>query len=242
MQEIKRLSAKKVRISDVLSGRFFPGNKEDMKASYVITPFGENVSRVNIIGTIVEKFESENKVFSSITLDDESESIRVKFFKESVNQVQKAEPGELVTAIGKIKEYNGEIYINGEFLRKEKDFNLYAMKKLEILRKLVERKKIVEKIKGLSKKMEFEELKKFADENFGLDEEALKVILETELKIDYKPKILSMIESLQGGEGVEIGKIFEITNLSENVVERTIDELLNEGLIFEPKPGILKKI
>src|SRR5438309_502602 len=123
MQEFKRLSAKKVRVSDVLSGRFFSGNKEDMRASYVITPFGENISRVNIIGTVVEKFESENKTFSSITLDDESESIRVRFFKEIANQVQKAELGDLVAVIGKIKEYNGEIYINGEFIRKEKDLN-----------------------------------------------------------------------------------------------------------------------
>ena len=242
MQEFKRLSAKKVRISDILNGKFFPGSKEEMKASSVITPFGENVSRVNIVGTIVEKYEAENKTFSSLTVDDESESIRIKFFKEEAGQVQKVKLGDLVTAVGKIKQYNEEIYINGEFIRKGKDFNFYNFRRLEILKNLIERKKVVESIKGLSKKMEFEQLKKISAENYGTDEETLRVIIDTELKVDYKPKILSMIDTLQGGEGVEIGKIFEITNLSENVIEKAIDELLDEGLIFEPKPGILKKV
>src|SRR5438445_1027843 len=242
MQEFKRLSAKKVRISDILNGKFFPGSKEEMKASSVITPFGENVSRVNIVGTIVEKYEAENKTFSSLTVDDESESIRIKFFKEEAGQVQKVKLGDLVTAVGKIKQYNEEIYINGEFIRKGKDFNFYNFRRLEILKNLIERKKVVESIKGLSKKMEFEQLKKISAENYGTDEETLRVIIDTELKVDYKPKILSMIDTLQGGEGVEIGKIFEITNLSENVIEKAIDELLDEGLIFETKHGILKKV
>lgn len=51
-----------------------------------------------------------------------------------------------------------------------------------------------------------------------------------------------MIASLDTGEGIEIGKLFEVLDLPENVIEKTMDELLNQGFIFEPQPGKIKKI
>jgi len=78
-----------------------------------------------------------------------------------------------------------------------------------------------------------------------MDEACLKFVLENlnkEKAIDYKPAILKLIESLDKGEGVEIGKIFELSNLPENEIEKAIDELLSSGELFEPKPGVLKRV
>lgn len=239
---VRRLSAKKVRIFDIISGKFFPGNKEEMKPSYLITNFGEKVSRVNLLATVTEKFESEDENYATITIDDGSEAIRVKVFRENVKLLNGIEPGNLVLVIGKLKEYQGEIYVNGEVIRKIQDVNYENLRKLEILDKLVQQNKIVEEIKSLEDVPE-EELREYVKEKYGMDDETLQVIIESKKReIDYKPKILEIIANLDEGEGVEISKLFEITSLPENVVERTIDELLSEGAIYEPIVGRLKKV
>jgi RPA family protein len=243
--EKRRVPAKKVRIYDVLNGKYFPGSKEEMKASYVITPFGDKVSRVNIIATVIEKFESEDGNYSSIRIDDGTEALRVKFFKEDTAIIKNVDVGDLATIIGKVKEYNGEVYINGEIVRKVDDVNTENLQKLEVLDELIEKKKVVDQIKNLLDEMSEEELKKTVKNKFGIDEEPLQVIrdnLKVVKEIDYKPKILEVIKSLDRGEGVEIGKILQLSDLPENVIENAINELLSNGSLFEPKPGILRKV
>lgn len=44
------------------------------------------------------------------------------------------------------------------------------------------------------------------------------------------------------GPGVEIGKIIETVKLPEAIIEKVISELLDDGLIYEPKPNVLKKV
>lgn len=241
----ERLTAKKVRISDIANGKYFSGSREEMKPSYVITPFGQKISRVNMVATVTDKFLSEDENYSAVTIDDGTEAIRVKTFKENVDLLRNIEPGELVLVIGKIKEYNGEVYVNGEVIRKVQDPNYENLRKTEILNELVESKKIIEEIKSLLGQMTEEELKGYAKNKFGIEEESLQVVLEN-LKvvkeIDYKPKMLELIESLDEGKGVEIGKILDLSDLPENVIESTIDELRASGCVFEQSPGILKKV
>jgi len=243
--EKRRVPAKKVRIYDILNGKYFPGSKEEMKASYVITPFGDKISRVNIIATVIEKFESEDGNYSTIRIDDGTEALRVKFFKEDTAIIKNVDVGNLATIIGKVKEYNGEVYINGEIVRKVDDVNIENLQKLEILNELIEKKKVVDQIKNLLDEMSEEELKKTVKNKFGIDEGSLQVIrdnLKVVKEIDYKPKILEVIKSLDKGEGVEIGKILQLSDLPENVIENAINELLSNGSLFEPKPGILRKV
>ncbi|MCS7106001.1 MAG: OB-fold nucleic acid binding domain-containing protein [Candidatus Aenigmarchaeota archaeon] len=239
----KRLPAKKVRIFDLVYGKYFPGEREQMKESYLITPFGQKVSRVNIVASVIDKFLSDDGNYSTITIDDGSEAIRVKTFREKTELLQEVEVGDLVLVVGKIKEYNGETYINGEIVRKINQPNLEILRKLEILKELLEQKKIVEELKELKEKMGEEEFKEYAKKKYGMNEEALSFIVEeSRVKEDYKPKILKIIEELDEGEGIEVGKILEISKLPENIIEREIEELLNSGELFEPRPGILKKV
>jgi len=239
----KRLPTKKIRIFDIVNGKYFPGSKEEMKPSYIITPLGEKVSRVNLVASVTEKFLSEDENYSAITVDDGSEAIRVKTFREDVPLLKEIQPRDLVLIIGKIKEFNGEIYINGEIVRKNIDGNLENLRKLEIIDKTIQQKRIAEEIKNLSTQISEEELRNYASEKYSMDSESLQVILESKkLEIDYKPKILEVIETLDTGEGVEVGKLFEVLDLPEHAIENTLDELLNQGFIFEPHPGRIKKV
>jgi RPA family protein len=237
------MPAKKIRIFDIANGKYFPGSKEDMRPSYIITPLGERISRVNVIATVTEKFLSDDGSYSSITIDDGTEAIRVKAFRETVPLLMGIEPGSLVLVIGKVKEFNGELYINGEVVKKDIDVNFESLRKLEILDKIIQQKKIAEEIRNMSSELSDEELREYAKNKYSIDEESLQAILESKkLEIDYKPKILEVIASLDTGEGIEIGKLFEVLDLPENVIEKTMDELLSQGFIFEPQPGKIKKI
>lgn len=237
-----RLPAKKVRISDLLNGKFFYGSKEEMKPAYVITPYGEKVSRVNLCGTVVEKFVSEDGNYSTVTIDDGTEAMRIKSFGIS-NSFENIETGDLVRVIGKVKEFNAELYVNLEAINKINDINFELLHKLEILSNLVKQKRTVDDIKNLSQQMSEEELKNYAKETYEIDEEILSVIIESKKKeIDYKPVVLEIIEKLDEGKGVEISRLFQVLNLPEHVVERTIDELINSGYVYEPVAGFLKKV
>src|SRR4030042_3501748 len=99
-----RMPAKKVRIFDIANGRYFPGSKEDMKPDYGITPLGEKVSRVNLVATVTQKFLSDDGGYSSITIDDGTDAIMVKAFRETVPLFMGVEPGSLILIIGKVKE------------------------------------------------------------------------------------------------------------------------------------------
>ena len=235
-----RLPAKKVRIVDLVNGKFFSGNKEEMKPSFLITPQAEKVSRVNIVASVTEKFLSEDENYGTLILDDGSEAIRAKAFREKVKLLKEIQAGDVVLVIGKLKEYFGEVYINIEILKKV-DVNYENYRKLEILKNLIERNEIIKEIRKFAENASEEEVKRYAKEKFDIDEDCLKFILEKK-KIDYKPEILKIIESLDEGSGVEIGKIIETVKLPEAVIEKVISELLDEGLIYEPKPNVLKKV
>ncbi|MEK6909747.1 MAG: OB-fold nucleic acid binding domain-containing protein, partial [Candidatus Aenigmatarchaeota archaeon] len=236
-----RSPAKKVRISDLLNGKYFYGSKEEMKPSYVITPFGEKISRVNLIGTVIDKFVNEDGNYSSVTVDDGTEAIRVKSFEGL--PFEKFGLGDSVRAIGKVKEYNGELYISHELIEKVKDVNFEVLLRTEILNSLIKQKKIVDDVKSLSNQLDEVELKSYARDTYSIDEETLSVIIESKKKeIDYKPAVLEVIQKLDEGKGVEIKKLFEVLNLPENVVERTLDELINDGSLYEPQVGFLRKV
>lgn len=243
--EAYRMPANKTRIVDVVYGKYFYPNQEQKKAGYVITPFGKRLSRVNIIATVIDKFLNEEESYCSLTLDDGTENIKLKAFKEEAKGLIRFELGDLVLAIGKVREYNGEVYIAVEAARKLDDANYESMRKLELLNEMLTSKRTIDELRVIHNEASLEELKEIAAKKFLLDEEQLNVILEnlnTKKEIDYKPKVLEVIARLDSGKGVEMHKLFEQTEFPERIIESTINELLAEGMIFEPLPGILKKI
>jgi RPA family protein len=238
----KRLVAKKVRVCDIIDGKFFYGSKEEMKPSFVITSLGEKVSRVNIVATVIDKFVSEDENYATLTIDDGTGAIRVKAFGENVKLFEKIERADLVLIIGKLKEYGGEVYINCEFAKKIEDPNYESFRRLEILYKLIRQKKAVEKLKELAGRVTLDELKRIALEEFKIDEDCLKEILGEKFKEDYKQKILKLIEKLDSGDGVDTKRIFELCELPSDLIEKTIDELLEEGSLYEAFPGKFKVV
>lgn len=243
--EISRMPAKKVRISDITNGKYFFSNADQKKAAYVITIYGQRLSRVNIVATVIDKFLNEDESYCALTLDDGTGIVKVKAFKEEARSIAKFELGDLVLTIGKLREYTGEVYVAGEAIRKLNDAKFEQVRRLELLNKMLVAKRIVDELRAIHENSSLDELKEIAAKKFDLDEEQLNVVIEnlnTKKEIDYKPAVMEIISELDSGKGVEMHMLFEQSNLPENIVESTINDLLAEGTLFEPLPGILKKV
>ena len=238
---IARIPAKKARIKDLVNGKFFFGSREDMTPSYVITPFAEKIARVNIIGTITGKFVGEEGKYSSITIDDGTGTIRAKSFKGL--PFERFNVGDNVRIIGRLKEYNGELYITHEIVENIEDINTELLARAEILSTLLNQKKIVDDIKKMSEQVEYPELLNYAKDVRSIDEETLSVIIESKSKeTDYRPIVLEIIKKLDEGKGVGIKRLFEVVDLPANVIEKTLNSLINEGSLYEPQVGFLRAV
>ncbi len=245
--EILRQTTSRARISDIVNSNFI--RKEGFEPSYVLTDSGQRISRTYLIGTIVDKFMSENANYSSITIDDDYDSIRIKAFREQVNIFDNFNVGNLVMVIGKVRNYADENYIIPEIVKKITDPNLESLHKLEVLKQSLIHKKNLKIIKKEKESFgDVEKLKKYVKKQHGIDVDVVDSILETltteeETKEkDYKPLLLETLDRLDEGEGIEFRKLLEESKLPENTFEEVINEILSEGVCFEPKPGIIKRV
>jgi hypothetical protein len=220
----ERDTAFKVSIRDITEGRFSK-SKSRWEPSYVLTPLDENVSRVRVMGTVVARFVSEDQKYASLTLDDGSDTIAVKAFRDSVGLLLGVKPGDIVDVVGKVKEYAGEKYINAESAWRVEDPNWELVRRLELLIKR----------RGAGKKtLPPEKPVEVSREEVEVAEEVVK----------EEPKILllNLIEELDEGEGVKYVTLLKESGLSEEAMETTLNELMQDGEVYEPKIGRFKRV
>jgi len=249
MVERKRMTAIKTRIAYILNGKYIA--QEGFNPNYVLTSLGMRLSRVRILATVVDKYISDSGKFASITLDDGTGTIRSKAFN-FISIFDGVEIGDIVDVIGKVKEYNGEIYLITEVVNKITDPNWEILRELELRRQEKEwkekRNKVLEYEKQTS---DLDELKKILKERENISGEEVEAILESkemqenveeEPSKEAKDKIIKLIEELDKGDGCEYSALIEESGLQEDVVDSIINELLSDGICFEPRPGRIKKL
>lgn len=59
---------------------------------------------------------------------------------------------------------------------------------------------------------------------------------------EAKNKVIKLIESLDKGEGVDYQILQKESGLDENQLDFAVQDLLESGVCFEPKPGKIKKL
>lgn len=243
--EPKRLPAVKVNIRDIVNSYFV--KKEGMEPSYVLTELGMKIAKAKIIGTVVDKFVSEDGNYSAITVNDETGSIRVKVFKEDVSILDDINVGDFILLVGKVRQYADETYIIPNFVRKLSNPNMALLHKLEALKLLSEQKKVFELVNSQKDNFtDLEELKSYMLKEYLIDEERLESILEflamsdKKLEKDYKPLIIEKIKELDKGKGVELARLTEELAIPIEALSDAINELLDDGICYEPHPGLIK--
>jgi RPA family protein len=247
--EIKRLTAKKASIGEVVNGRFV--RKEGFESSYVLTNLGRRLSRIRVLGLIVDKFISADERYATITLDDSTDTLRCKAFVNTKIFDGFGE-GDMVDVFGKLREYNGEVYMMPEIIKRAEP-NFETLRILEIEKILRGQRERIKKIKELQKQTsDLNELKAAVKQFMRLEDaegileaqEMIENIVEEKVVSsgEIKNKILSFIEKLDKGEGADYQEILKRSGLSENDVDFSIQELLESGICYEPTPGKIKKL
>ena len=118
----------KASIADIVNGEFVKEGEQ----SFVRVGNGKELSRVRILGTVVEKYVSNDGNYAALTLDDSTETIRAKFFQQYVSSISNVNAGDAIDVFGFLREYEGEVYIAPLFLKKITDPNFEVLRKLEL--------------------------------------------------------------------------------------------------------------
>lgn len=229
-----RQTAYKCWISSLTNGKYI---KQEGKwdPNYIQTE-KEKISRVNILANVVMKYKSEDGNYVSIVLDDGSDTIRVKTWKEDTHLLINIEVGDIILIIGRPREYQNEIYIIPEIIKKIEDPNWELVRKLELIKKYGKPNAQRHLIEEPPQK---EEQNK-EEINVPVTEEVIEEeIIEEQPTETSRQKILNIIEK---AEEIDTQTLIKETSLPEAEVESLIQELLKEGEIYESRPGILKII
>jgi RPA family protein len=237
MANLSRQTAYKTWISSLNNGNY----KIEESTGYGYVEFNNTkISRVNLIGTVVNHFISEDSNYGTITIDDNSSTIRIKSFREDTNAIKKVKIGDLVLVIGRIRKYNDEIYINHEIIKALNNPNWELLRKLELL-KLYGKPK-TEQVIEITENIEIKKVEPFKIVQQQLiQEESIEEEFIDDVTENSRQKVLTIIERYNE-EGANINNIIQESNLDKKEIELAIQELLKEGEIYESRPGILRSI
>ena len=127
-QQFKRNIAYKLRIGDLLIGKPIM----DAERFQFLELGDKKIVRVNVIGNIVDKYQSEGeKKFIFLTLDDGSGQMQIKAFGDDVDKFKEIHHGETVLIIGVLRHWNNDTYISPEII-KEQNPKYLLVRKLEL--------------------------------------------------------------------------------------------------------------
>lgn len=232
VKKYKRAIATKVHINHLISGNYV----KDELNNYIETSFGLQASRVRILGTVVRKWmpsannetATERVPQASIIIDDCTETIRIKAWADDIKIFEEVEVGDLVDLIGHVREYEKEIYLTPEIIKKIEDPNWELVRELEI----------IEFIKGLNADVKIQP-------DSASTQHSPKSNLRTPVDLHntkgiFKDQIVDLIKKLDETKGVSLSELKQQGNISEIDFQDIIKELINEGIIYQPSPGKYK--
>lgn len=247
MPQQKRQTAKLATAAELNTGKYF--QKEGFTPNYLLTPEGRRISRARVVATVVDKFKNEDETYGSITLDDGTDTVQVKFFNE-LEPMEDFETGDIVEAVGKVREYQGQIYMNAEILvdRTVKHEFLHQLKHRKSEEEWTSIRKTVKQLKESGKSQDEIE-KEMAGK---LEEEEVDALLQSfgesfdtagqENRENLERKVIDAVERMDKEEGADYSDIAEEVDAPEDQLEDTINSLLSEGTFYEPQPGKIKKL
>ena len=204
-QDFRRQIAYKSNINSILQGVFV--KKPGWESNYIMTEFGD-FSRVNIIAVVVGKDEN------SLTLDDRTGQITARVFNNP-EKLSDINIGDLVLVIARPREFNNQMYLALEIIKKiNKSWINYRRKELELIQKVRE----LDTMKATPKPE--------------------PTIVESQSTVNSKERVMELIKQLDTGSGASVDDIILISKISN--AEDIIQDMLLKGEVFEIKPGKMK--
>ena len=198
VEQRKRNIAFKMRLGDILKGK--PMSDE---GKFLFLELGERkIVRVNILANCVDKYiQDGEKKYGTLTVDDASGQIRIKAFGDDISMLKDISQGDTLQIIGNVREWNGELYLLPEVVKKV-DSRWLLVRKLEIQK---------------------------SRKNIPITKSS-----------PLKDQILEKIKNAEVDGGIEVDLIIMDIEANPNMINDEIKKLLEEGLIYEPRPGRLR--
>lgn len=206
----KRNVAYKVMIKDIIKGNYI--KVDGWNPNYLVLENGKQISRINIIGTIIDKPFSNKLEYQSTVIDDSSGNINLRTFnnKDVLNDFG---VGDSILVIGRPREFGNEKYILPEIIKKIDDKDWVELRKLEL-----EKNNTLQNPKEDPNKIDIYDLKE-------------EIITEDN-------NIFALIKKLDNGEGADLNEVVEKSN--NQYCEKIINNMIKQGGLFEIKPGKIK--
>ena len=247
MAQQKRQTAKLVDFNHLNSGKYF--QREGFEPNFLLTPEGRRISRARTVATVVDRFINDDETYGSLTLDDGNDTLQVKFFNE-LELMDGLETGDVLEVVGKVREYQGQIYLDGEILREvrpEKEL----LHQLRLEKRKEEWNQIRDTVEQLNESgKSHDEIEKEMAGTLTADEvdsvlqsfnEKFEENSEEGLE-NIERDVLDAIQELDDGDGADYSDILDEVDEPEDKLEDTVNSLLSEGTCYEPKPGKIKKL
>jgi len=217
-EQFKRNIAYKFRIGDILGGNPIINNERFSSLELE----NKRVVRVNVVGSIVDKYESEGeKNYAFLTLDDGSGQIKLKSFGDEIEKVKDINQGQTIIVIGSLRYFNDEIYISPEII-KEQDPKYLVLRKIELEKQKLGQELGEGEASSSSETKISDETKTFATEK------------------NLRGQIIELIKNSESEGGIDVEKLISSLNESEETINQEIQKSLEEGIIFEPRPGKIR--
>jgi RPA family protein len=210
MEQFNRLIACKIWLNELKEENFVQ-RKTDFESSYILFK-DKQISRINVIANVVNKFTSEDENYISITIDDNTCQIRLKTWGDNTKILKKVNIGDIVLVVGKIKNYNNEIYIIPEVIKKV-DINFELLRKAELIKEYGLPNKEI--IKDEEVKVSYEEIKFSSN--------------------DLRNELLNLIEKNEESLGISLEDIKIKLHADLNEINNILQELLKDGEVYEVK-------
>lgn len=212
----QRQIAYKINIVDIHTNELV---KQDGWQPNYINYSNKKVSRVNVMGIVIS---STNDDQNYIIIDDGTANIIVRTFGNELINLESYSVGTIINVIGRIREFNNEKYILPEIIQTitDKNWLIYHKKEIELLQK-----------------------SKFYDNEVKTSEEIVeekpKSVFQEEkiVRPSGAEEVLDKIKELDRGDGADVESIVNYFGVDS---EKIINSLLEQGDIFETKPGKIK--
>ena len=145
----KRQVAHKLMIKDILNAHYV--KEEGWNPNYLVLEDKRQVSRVNLLGTIIDKDVNVKSNYQSLIVDDGYGNVSLRNF-ENKNAFDDVNIGDSILIIGRPREFGHEKYIVPEIIKKIENKEWIELRKLELGKNVevpkeeVEVKKIQEEV------------------------------------------------------------------------------------------------
>jgi len=252
--DIKRHTAYKISIGLIGKGelKLEPDKNDPTRERFrFLSLQNKDINRVNIIANVIDKFSSDEKNYSTLTIDDGTGQMRVRAFSDNAKMLENLQPGDTILVIGTLRYFNKEVYILPE-LTKTLDSKWLLARKLELEKEYGELYKNLEKTipktepeplsQPTSEPLKKPILKEPTIERPNIEEEKIETEKESENKEpNLREKIIKIIKAAEPEEGIDVDKIImKLNSYAVEEINNTVMALLEEGTIYEPKPGRLR--